>query len=98
MKPFKLHTQPLLFIFSTSVFLLLSGCTMQDAGHLLYQSAVSNQKFQCEADKLGNSIEACKQNINNAVNTKAQASNDKHVHAPGYEPKDYINKQLQKNK
>ena len=98
MKPLKLYTQPLLLIFSTSVFLLLSGCTIHDAGHLLYQSAVSNQKFQCEEDKLGNSIEACKQNIDSAVNTQSNESNNKHLDAPGYEPKDYINKQLQKNK
>ena len=86
-------------IMGLASIVLLSGCTVNDVGHLLYNSALSSQKFQCEADNVGNSIETCKRNIDNAVNSaissKASGTSDEHE-AKGYEPKDYVNKQLQK--
>lgn len=80
----------------TASLVILSGCTLNDAGHLLYNSAVSSQKFQCEEDKVGNSIEACKRNIDNATNTQPLTAADEGAQASGYEPKDYVKKQLQK--
>ena len=76
--------------------LIVSGCAWNDAGEILYQSAISKQKFDCENDKVGNSIERCKRDIDASIEA-AQASESKTHSAPettGYEPKDFVKKQI----
>ena len=46
----------------------MSGCAWSDAGKLLYSSAVSQQKFNCENDKVGTSIQRCKADIDKNIN------------------------------
>lgn len=76
--------------------LIMSGCAWSDAGKLLYSSAVSQQKFNCENDKVGTSIQRCKadidKNINEAKNRQEQMNSKPETE--GYEPKDFVKKQL----
>jgi hypothetical protein len=84
--------------------LLITGCAWNDAGEILYQSAISKQKFDCENDKIGNSIQRCKQDIDATVDAstnalKAAELDDKGTAAnAGYEPKDFVQKQLNRVK
>jgi hypothetical protein len=72
--------------------MLMSGCAWNDAGQILYQSVISKQKFDCENDKVGDSIERCKQDIDAAQAVKSDPKEA--VANEGYEPKDFVKKQI----
>lgn len=83
-------------ILLSSCVLIVSGCAWNDAGEILYQSAISKQKFDCENDKIGNSIERCKRDIDASIDA-AKVGDSQTNSAPettGYEPKDFVKKQI----
>lgn len=80
--------------------MLMSGCAWNDAGQILYQSVLSKQKFDCENDKVGDSIQRCKQDIDASIDSSLDAvqavkSDLKETAAnEGYEPKDFVKKHI----
>ncbi|MEN8770064.1 MAG: hypothetical protein ABF267_02065 [Glaciecola sp.] len=76
--------------------MLMSGCAWNDAGQILYQSVISKQKFDCENDKVGDSIERCKQDIDASIDAAQAVKSDpkEAVANEGYEPKDFVKKQI----
>ena len=83
----------------------LTGCTLNNTANLLYNSAVSYQKFNCEENKIGNSITTCKAHIDQQVKAgqaqhKQQQTEQalKNESSPGYQPKDFVTRQLNRTK
>lgn len=76
--------------------MLMSGCAWNDAGQILYQSVLSKQKFDCENDKVGDSIERCKQDIDSSLDAVQAVKSDRKETAAneGYEPKDFVKKHI----